>query len=79
MHDHQNCRDLFAQLSEYLDNELDEVTCEAIEQHIQHCPPCQVCLSTLQRTVALCRQMAQPVVPQELAQRLRTMIARQSV
>lgn len=75
MHDHENCHKLFAQLSEYIDQELDEVTCQSIEKHMQQCPPCQACLSTLKRTVKLCRQMDSAVVPQELSRRLQAIIA----
>ncbi len=78
MHDHQKCRELFAKLSEYIDDELDTVTCETIEKHIQQCPPCQACLSTLKRTVALCRQMESTSAPTDLTQRIKAMIEKQS-
>ena len=29
-HDHKHCLELFEKLSEYLDNELDEVTCKEL-------------------------------------------------
>lgn len=74
MHDHQKCRELFAQLSDYIDRELDDVTCQAIEAHMAQCPPCQACLATLQRTVALCEQMDRNQVPQTLKQRLQEMM-----
>ena len=74
MHDHEKCSKLFAQLSEYIDRELDEVTCQSIEKHIAQCPPCQACLSTLKRTVALCKQMDSDKVPQALKQRLQEMM-----
>jgi anti-sigma factor RsiW len=57
MHDHEKCRALFEKLSEYIDSELDQLTCETIEKHVVQCKPCQTCLTTLKRTVDLCREM----------------------
>jgi len=70
-HNHSECLKLFARLSEYLDNELDHVTCQEIERHMADCPPCQACLATLKRTVALCKNMADQPVPQELSLKLK--------
>jgi RNA polymerase sigma-70 factor (ECF subfamily) len=74
MDDHKKCRELFAKLSEYMDNELDQANCDAIEAHLQQCPPCQACLATLKQTVALCREMKSSDMPKEASDRLRTMI-----
>ncbi|MCK4987994.1 MAG: zf-HC2 domain-containing protein, partial [Desulfobacterales bacterium] len=38
-HDHKHCLEMFDRLSEYLDNELDEVTCKDIEKHVKECVP----------------------------------------
>jgi anti-sigma factor RsiW len=74
MHDHQKCRELFERLSEYIDDELDAANCDAIDAHLQDCPPCQSCLATLQQTVALCREMKTSAMPEAASQRLRAMI-----
>jgi RNA polymerase sigma-70 factor (ECF subfamily) len=74
MHDHQKCYELFAKLSEYMDNELDQADCNTIEAHLRQCPPCQACLSTLKQTVALCREMKSSGMPEEASNRLRTKI-----
>jgi len=50
------CKKLFAELSNYLDQQLDDSLCDEIEQHIDGCSPCQVFLASLERTVAQCRQ-----------------------
>ena len=34
------CESIFEALSEYLDGELSEADCEALERHIQDCKPC---------------------------------------
>jgi len=73
-HDHKHCLELFEKLSEYLDNELDEITCQEIEQHIKDCVPCFVCMQTLKRTVDLCKQAANKPVPAEVSQKLREII-----
>jgi anti-sigma factor RsiW len=76
-HHNRQCRELFAKLSEYLDNELDKVTCRDIEDHLRQCKPCQVCLHTLKRTVALCHELKASSVPQDFSDRLRLLLARQ--
>lgn len=73
-HDHQQCLALFAKLSEYLDGELDATICQTIERHLQNCQPCQTCLTTLKRTVALCRSADSHPVPEDFSLRLKEMI-----
>lgn len=74
MHDHEKCRELFEKLSEYLDNELDAANCDAIDRHLEQCPPCQACLATLKQTVALCRELKSTAIPEEASKRLRSII-----
>ena len=52
-HDPKFCREMFEKLSEYIDKELDEVTCKDIEEHSRDCIPCQVCLGTLKQAIDL--------------------------
>ena len=73
-HDHKHCLELFERLSEYLDNELDEISCQEIEQHIKECVPCFVCMQTLKRTVDLCKQTDSKPVPEGFSQKLREII-----
>ena len=61
-HDHSECVAMFKKLSEYIDNELDQVTCEDIKKHAENCMPCKTCLETLRQTVTLCKTVKdQPV------------------
>ncbi len=60
---YDDCRDLFAALSEYLDAELPAADCAAIEKHIADCPPCVEFVNSLRKTVALCRTPMEPVGP----------------
>ncbi|UCE52152.1 MAG: zf-HC2 domain-containing protein [Desulfobacterales bacterium] len=70
-HDYKHCLEMFKRLSEYLDNELDEVTCKEIEHHVKQCVPCFSCLQTLKRTVDLCKQTANKPVPRAFSEKLK--------
>jgi anti-sigma factor (TIGR02949 family) len=80
----KECRDVFEMLSEYLDGELPEGTCEQIEQHIADCPPCVEFLKSLRKSVNLCRGYKPPEAPpplsddakQRLTEAYRQMLAR---
>ena len=72
--DHTHCLEMFQKLSEYIDGELDHVTCAEIEQHAENCVACFSCLQTLKRTVAICKNARQKPVPRELSQRLKEII-----
>jgi len=52
-HGSEQCREVFARLSEYLDEELDPALCEAIDEHNADCAPCEAFLASLRRTVDL--------------------------
>jgi hypothetical protein len=69
-HDHKHCLALFEKLSEYLDHELDDMTCKDIENHVKECVPCFVCLQTLRRTVDLCKQAENRPVPKDFSRKL---------
>ncbi len=73
-HDHKHCLEMFEKLSEYLDGELDGVTCQDIEKHIKECVPCFVCLQTLKRTVDLCKQAGNRSVPKNFSKKLKEAI-----
>jgi len=45
------CKAMFAELSDYLDEQLDESLCEEIERHMSDCGPCQAFLATLEATI----------------------------
>ena len=70
-HDPEKCRLMFEKLSEYIDNELDEVTCDEIERHMKDCINCQVCLATLKRVIDLCKNVRPEPVPQAFSSRLK--------
>lgn len=55
-HTFEQCRELFALLSEYLDEELPPDTCEQVRSHIAGCPPCVEFVNSLERSVRLLHQ-----------------------
>ena len=65
---------MFEKLSEYIDNELDAVTCGDIERHVEACVPCKICLETLKRTVKLCKKMDSIPVPDSVSVKLKELI-----
>ncbi len=50
------CKAMFAELSNYLDEQLDDSLCEELEQHLNGCEPCKVFLSSLKATVEQLRR-----------------------
>lgn len=65
------CRDVLANISGYLDRELDRTACAAIEQHCLACPSCAALVKGLQETIGLCRQAATVPLPEAVRQRAR--------
>ncbi len=49
------CKEMFAELSNYLDDELDDSLCAELEKHMEGCQPCQAFLCTLERSIQQCR------------------------
>ena len=82
-HDHNrtDCLAMFAKLSDYIDNELDELTCRDIEDHARACIPCKICLETLRQTICLCRLLApdEIPVPKAFSKRVKSMIQKLSI
>jgi len=50
------CKAMFAELSNYLDETLDDSACDELEKHLDGCGPCKVFLATLEATIEQCRQ-----------------------
>jgi RNA polymerase sigma-70 factor (ECF subfamily) len=47
----QDCREMFAALSDYLDERLSDSVCGELEKHISGCAPCQAFLGDLKQTI----------------------------
>jgi RNA polymerase sigma-70 factor, ECF subfamily len=51
------CKAMFAELSNYLDERLDDSLCAELERHLDGCEPCKEFLSSLQATIEQCRKL----------------------
>jgi RNA polymerase sigma-70 factor (ECF subfamily) len=65
------CRKVFAGLSDYLDGELDDFSCEEIERHMNGCEPCKRFLRSLESTIQRCQQSPADCPNRERAATLR--------
>jgi anti-sigma factor RsiW len=61
------CYEIVALLSEYLDRDLPQTTCEAIDAHLRQCPHCENAAVSLRRTVDFCRHFRAEDQPGPLA------------
>ncbi len=66
------CRDLFANLSEYLDDRVPAPACDTMRKHIEACPACVAFLKELHAAIQRCRSLDLPC-DSAVASRLRTM------
>ena len=46
-----HCKQIFANLSDYLDGALDDTLCKELERHMQGCKPCEAFLASLRSTI----------------------------
>jgi RNA polymerase sigma-70 factor, ECF subfamily len=67
----RHCKEMFAELSNYLDDELDNSLCAELEKHMDGCEPCKAFLSSLENAIQLCRQAQSESPDPRRAARLR--------
>jgi anti-sigma factor (TIGR02949 family) len=72
----QDCKELFALLSEYLDEELPPGTCEQIRAHIAGCPQCVEFVNSLRRSVDLLHKLRESEAPGPLPEAARDELRR---
>lgn len=65
------CKAMFAELSNYLDEQLDDSLCEELERHLNGCEPCQAFLASLKATIEQCRRSPSEGPDREKAVELR--------
>lgn len=70
------CRELFANLSEYLDGRVDPPTCDEMREHIEACPACVAFLRELRAAIDRCRALQVPC-NSSIATRLRTILTQE--
>ncbi len=64
------CQELKAQLSDYIDGELDPGVCAEIERHLAGCDNCRIVVDTLRKTILLYRDYGAPPMPAGAHERL---------
>ena len=67
----RRCKEMFAELSSYLDDELDDSLCEELEKHIDGCEPCKAFLTSLEKSIEQCRTAPNDTPDPRVAARLR--------
>lgn len=67
------CRELFANLSEYLDARVEPQTCDEMRAHIERCPACVAFLKDLRAAMDRCRSFEVSCDP-EVADRMRALL-----
>jgi RNA polymerase sigma-70 factor, ECF subfamily len=67
----RRCKEIFAALSNYLDDELDESLCEELEKHMEGCKPCVAFLESLEKSIEQCRLAPDELPDPRVAARLR--------
>ena len=67
----KTCKEVLANISSYLDGELETTACEAIDRHCLECPSCAALVNGLRETVGLCRQAGTAPLPDAVRERAR--------
>lgn len=67
----RRCKEIFADLSNYLDDELDDSLCEELEKHMKGCEPCVAFLASLEKSIEQCRLEPNQLPDANAAARLR--------
>ena len=67
----RRCKEMFAELSSYLDDELDDSLCEELEKHMDGCEPCKAFLTSLEKSIEQCRTAPNDTPDPRVAARLR--------
>jgi anti-sigma factor RsiW len=69
-HNHEACRGLLDQLSDYIDGELDEALCADLESHLADCSNCRVMVDTVRKTITLYHDQTPAELPSDVEDRL---------
>lgn len=67
----RRCKEMFAELSDYLDDALDDSLCEELEKHMDGCKPCKAFLASLEKSIQQCRTAANESPDPDVAAKLR--------
>jgi RNA polymerase sigma-70 factor (ECF subfamily) len=72
----RECRELFANLSDYLDARIEPRTCEQMREHIEACPACIAFLRDLRAAIDRCRSFEVECDP-NVSQRIRALMTQE--
>lgn len=72
----QQCKEIFTNLSEYLDRRLTPRNCEEMRLHIEGCPACIAFISDLRQAIDRCRALDVGYDPQ-IAPKLRSVLTKE--
>ena len=73
----RHCKQIFANLSNYLDGSLDDTLCAELERHMKGCKPCEAFLASLQNSIEQTRSLPGQQPDSAGASRLRVLLAQQ--
>ena len=76
-HRPRRCKQMFAELSDYLDEQLDDSLCAELEKHLDGCGPCKVFLASLEATIQEYRKLPPDLLPQKKTAQLGKELAEQ--
>ncbi len=69
-------RQILNKVCEFIDGELDDETCAALQQHLAACPRCRIFVDSMRQTIVLYRLCDSPKkMPRAARQRLHAKIA----
>jgi len=68
------CKDFLKELTDYLDDSLDQPTRVELEEHLQWCHNCYVICNTTKKTIEIYRDSTLYELPDDLRSRLRSAI-----
>jgi RNA polymerase sigma-70 factor, ECF subfamily len=70
-----SCPDVLTMLSKKLEDEISPDVCAQMEVHVSGCPHCHSVCESLKKTLALCKALPTPTVPEHVQQSLRQAVA----
>lgn len=73
--DRVDCKDVIAQLSDYLDAEAAQDLCLSLEAHFVKCSHCRVYIDTVKKTISLYRSESALECPEQVRLRLHTILS----
>jgi anti-sigma factor RsiW len=68
------CEELLAALNEYVDGQQKSALCQALQEHLAQCNPCQVVVDNIRQTITLYRCGEVVPLPAELHEHLRDLL-----